>query len=112
MMVRSLVFCLASALAFGGSAAWAEEPAETNRFCDWADTLPLPDFEQVVQLSEHGWTTPAAHLQSELVAAKQRFPPKNRNATAIADDMIRLLIDPQFDDRSERVVIASLDGND
>jgi hypothetical protein len=65
----------------------------TNRgwseFGAWADNLQLPDYEHVVQLWEHGYTSPVKAVVPELRKAVLSEHP-SKNVRSVAENLLAL----------------------
>jgi hypothetical protein len=53
-------------------------------FIDWADTLELDGYEEIIRLAEHGLSSNLPRLASELDAALANVPPRRHGTKEVA----------------------------
>jgi len=62
-------------------------------FVDWADTLPVTKYRDVVHLAEHGWTQNIGPLAKQLAEAILEEPPDEQHTKKTARLILKLLTD-------------------
>jgi hypothetical protein len=60
-------------------------------YCDWAETLPVEEFEQMVQMQEHGYINELDAMEKQLSLALKEKRPKSKATREVAQNLLVVL---------------------
>jgi hypothetical protein len=73
-------------------------------FIDWAETLDLEKYEEVIRFAEHGQSTDIQRLETELSAALANSAPDDSTVKSTAKNLLKTIRNNAYDEGSYIII--------